>query len=29
MEKLKEAIHYWKIESDDVDKDDPRGIQIK
>jgi len=29
MEKLKEAVHYWKIESGDVDKDDSRGIQIK
>jgi hypothetical protein len=29
MEKLKEAVHCWKIESDDVDEDDPRGIQIK
>jgi hypothetical protein len=29
MEKLKEVVHYWKIESDDIDEDEPRGIQIK
>jgi hypothetical protein len=29
MEKLKEVVHCWKIESDDIDEDDPRGIQIK
>jgi hypothetical protein len=28
MEKLKELVHYWKIESGNVDEDDPRGIQI-
>jgi hypothetical protein len=29
MEKLKEVVHCWKIESDDIDEDDLRGIQIK
>jgi hypothetical protein len=27
--KLKEVVHCWKIEVDDVDDNDPRGIQIK
>jgi hypothetical protein len=29
VEKLKEAVHCWKIDVDNVDDDDPRGIQIK
>jgi hypothetical protein len=27
--KLKEVVHCWKIDVDNVDDDDPRGIQIK
>jgi hypothetical protein len=29
MEKLKEAVHCWKIDVDNVDDDDPCDIQIK
>jgi hypothetical protein len=29
VEKLKEVVHCWKVEVDDIDDDDPRGIQIK
>jgi hypothetical protein len=28
MEKLKQVVHCWKIDSDDVEEDDPRGVQI-
>jgi hypothetical protein len=29
MEKMKEVVHCWKVEVDDIDDDDPRGIHIK
>jgi hypothetical protein len=29
MENLKEVVHCWKIESNDIDEDDLGGIQIK
>jgi hypothetical protein len=29
MKKLKEVVHCLKVESDDIDEDDPRCIQIK
>jgi hypothetical protein len=29
VEKLKEAVHCWKIDVDNIDDDDPHDIQIK
>jgi hypothetical protein len=28
MEKLKQIVHYWKIDSDDMEEDDPKGVLI-
>ena len=28
MEKLKQVIHYWKIDNDNVDEYNPKGVQI-
>jgi hypothetical protein len=28
MEKLKEAVHCWKIDVENIDDEDPHGIQI-
>ena len=29
VEKLKEVVHYWKFEVDDIDDDESQGIQLK
>jgi len=29
VEKMKEVIHYWKVEDGDIDDNDPQGIRIK
>jgi hypothetical protein len=28
MEKMKEAVYNWKIKSNNIDEDEPKGIQI-